>query len=99
MTTSTTTQTTDTTVADLLAQTNNIGAELVAQAPVAETSSTLADKASAAAQAVKTAGGASLNFLQEHKTATIAVAGTVVVAGCCYGAYKWYAKRKASKKA
>ena len=97
MTTTTTTQANDTTVADLLAQTTIAGSELVAQAPVAETSSTLADKASAAAQAVKTAGGASLNFIQTNKAGTIAFVGVVAVTG--YAAYKWYAKRKASKKA
>ena len=83
MTTSTTTQTT---VADLLAQTTVTGSELAQQAPVVEVSSTLADKASAAAQAVKTASGAGLNFIQEHKSATIAAAGVVVVAGAGYAA-------------
>lgn len=99
MTTSTTTQTAQTTVADLLTQTTVAGSELVQQAPVVEVSSTLADKASAAAQAVKTASGAGLNFIQEHKSATIAAAGVVVVAGAGYAAYKWYKGRKASKKA
>ena len=99
MTTSTTTQTAQTTVADLLAQTTAAGSELAQQAPVVEVSSTLADKASAAAQAVKTASGAGLNFIQEHKSATIAAAGVVVVAGVGYAAYKWYKGRKASKKA
>ena len=89
----------DTTVADLLAQTTDIGAELAQQAPTAETTSTLTDKVGAAAQAVKTASGAGLNFIQEHKSATIAAAGVVVVAGAGYAAYKWYKGRKASKKA
>lgn len=99
MTTSTTTQTAQTTVADLLAQNTVTGSELAQQAPVAEVSSTLADKASAAAQAVKTAAGAGLNFIQEHKSTTIATVGVVVVAGAGYAAYKWYKGRKASKKA
>ena len=99
MTTSTTTQTAQTTVADLLAQTTVTGSELVQQAPTAETTSTLTDKVGAAAQAVKTASGAGLNFIQEHKSATIAAAGVVVVAGAGYAAYKWYKGRKASKKA
>ena len=97
--TTTNTSAQDTTVADILAQTTDIGAELVQQAPVVEVSSTLVDKASAAAQAVKTASGAGLNFIQEHKSATIAAAGVVVVAGVGYAAYKWYKGRKASKKA
>ena len=97
MTTSTTTQTTDTTVADLLAQTNNIGAELVQQAPTTETTSAVTGKVGVAVDAVKNAAGASLNFLQENKVATVATVGVIAVAS--YAAYKWYAKRKASKKA
>ena len=97
--TTTTTNTTPTTAADLLAQTTVAGSELMQQAPTAETTSTLTDKVGAAAQAVKTASGAGLNFIQEHKSATIAAAGVVVVAGAGYAAYKWYKGRKASKKA
>ena len=100
MTTSTTTQTAqDTTVADLLAQTTDIGAELVAQAPTAETTGALTGKVGVAVDAVKTAAGASLDFIQEHKTAVVAVAGVTAAAGAGYAAYKWYKGRKASKKA
>ena len=99
MTTSTTTQTAQTTVADLLAQTTVTGSELVQQAPTAETTSTLTDKVGAAVDAVKTAGSASLNFLQEHKTAVVAVAGVTAAAGAGYAAYKWYAKRRDEKRA
>ena len=97
MTTSTTTQAAQTTVADLLASATIAGSELVAQTPVAEAPNTLADKANDAVGAVKTATSASLNFLQEHKSATIATVGVVVVAGAGYAAYKWYKGRKAKK--
>ena len=97
--TTTNTQTNDTTVADLLAQTTDIGAELVQQAPTAETTSALTDKAAVAVDAVKTAAGASLNFLQEHKTAVVVVGGVTAAAGAGYAAYKWYAKRRDEKRA
>ena len=97
--TTTNTQANDTTVADLLAQTTDIGAELAQQAPTAETTTTLTGKVGVAVDAVKTAAGASLNFLQEHKTAVIAVAGVTAVAGVGYATYKWYAKRRDEKRA
>ena len=94
-------QSTDTTVAELLAlsQTSDISAELVQQAPTAETTGALTGKVGAAVDAVKTAAGASLNFLQEHKTAVVAVAGVTAAAGAGYAAYKWYAKRRDEKRA
>lgn len=95
----TTTNTQDTTVAVLLAQTGDIGAEFVAQAPTAETTDGVTGKAAAAVDAVKTAAGASLSFIQEHKTAVIAVAGVTAAAGAGYAAYKWYAKRREDKRA
>ena len=97
--TTTNTQTNDTTVADLLAQTTDIGVELVQQAPTAETTTTLTDKVGVAVDAVKTAAGASLNFLQEHKTAVVVVAGVTAAAGAGYATYKWYAKRRDAKRA
>ena len=97
--TTTITNAQDTTVADLLAQTTDIGAELVQQAPTAETTTTLTDKVGVAVDAVKTAAGASLNFLQEHKTAVVAVAGVTAVAGASYATYKWFAKRRDEKRA
>ena len=97
--TTTNTNTQDTTVADILAQTTDIGAELVQQAPTAETTGALTGKVGVAVDAVKTAAGASLNFLQEHKTAVVAVAGVTAVAGTGYAAYKWYAKRRDEKRA
>ena len=92
--TTTNTNAQDTTVADLLAQTTDIGAELVQQAPTAETTTTLTDKVGVAVDAVKTAAGVSLNFLQEHKTAVIAVAGVTAAVGTGYAAYKWCVKRR-----
>ena len=89
----------DTTVADILAQTTDIGAELVQQAPVAETTSVLTGKVGVAVDAVKTAAGASLNFLQEHKTAVVFVASATAAAGAGYAIYKWYAKRWDAKRA
>lgn len=97
--TTTNTQTNDTTVADILAQTPDIGAELAQQAPVAETTTTLTSKVGVAVDAVKTAGSAGLNFLQEHKTAVVAVAGVTAVAGAGYATYKWLAKRRDEKRA
>lgn len=97
--TTTNTNAQDTTVADLLAQTTDIGAELVAQAPTAETTGALTGKVGVAVDAVKTAAGASLNFLQEHKTAVVAVAGVTAVAGASYATYKWFAKRRDEKRA
>ena len=89
----------DTTVADLLAQTTDISAELVQQAPVAETTSVLTGKVGVAVDAVKTAAGASLDFLQEHKTAVVFVASATAAAGAGYAIYKWYAKRWDAKRA
>ena len=97
--TTTNTQANDTTVADLLAQTTDIGAELAQQAPTAETTTTLTDKVGVAVDAVKTAAGASLDFIQEHKTAVVAVAGVTAAAGAGYAVYKWYAKRRVAKRA
>ena len=97
--TTTTTNAPVQTAADLLAQAGNIGAELVQQAPTAETTTTLTDKAAVAVDAVKTAAGASLSFLQEHKTAVVAVAGVTAAAGAGYAAYKWFAKRRDEKRA
>lgn len=93
--TTTNTQTTqDQTVADLLTQTTIAGSELVAQAPTTETTNAVGGKVGAAVDAVKTAAGASLDFLQEHKTAVIAVAGVAAAAGVGYAAYKWCVKRR-----
>ena len=97
--TTTNTNAQDTTVADLQARPTDIGADLVQQAPPAETTTTLTDKAAVAVDAVKTAAGASLIFLQEHKTAVVAVAGVTAVAGASYATYKWFAKRRDEKRA
>lgn len=68
--------------------------KLVQQAPTTETA-TLTGKAGDAVDAVKTAAGVSLNFIQTNKAGTIAAVGVVAVAG--YAAYKWHKKRQEKK--